>query len=375
MKFSDIPGHSEVKQRLRHLVDSRKVPHSLLLEGPEGSAKFALARAFTQYLHCQNKTPQGDSCGVCPACVQHQTFNHIDTFFSFPIVKRGSNKITISDDYLDIFREFISENPFMDFSLWLEALDHPSSQPSIYVDEGSELLRKLNFKAKVSEYKVVLIWQPERMRAETANKLLKLIEEPHADTIFIMTSAKPNEILPTIYSRTQRISVKRLSDNEIQDFLSNRGISPEYASSIAKMADGNLNSALRLSSKENESSSFLALFADLMRRGFKRDLPALRKWANEMGAKNREQQIEFVDYCAYLFRENLLLNTSAGKYISTMTREEANFSERFHPFVNSRNVLGLFNAMNDAKRDIAANGNGKIIFFDIALKVLMLIKK
>lgn len=375
MKFSDIPGHDDVKSRLRELVDTGRVPHALLLEGPEGTAKFALARAFVQYLHCRNRTSDGDSCGHCPACVQHETFNHIDTFFSFPVVKRVSGKPAVSDDYLPEFRSYIQEHPYMDFEPWLEALDNPKTPPRIFVDEGAELLRKLNFQARTADYKAVLMWLPENMNVETANKLLKLIEEPHPDTVFVLTSDRPEEILPTIYSRTQRIVVRRYPEETVESFLVQRGVAGESATELARLAEGNLNTAIRLSADADGSATMLDAFADLMRKGFKRDLPGLRKWADTMAAKDRKRAIQFVDYCARIFRENLLLHTSAGAYLTSLTPAEAKFSERFHPYVNERNVIGLFNAMNDAHRDIAANGNAKIIFFDLAIRVVMLIRK
>ena len=375
MKFRDIPGHEDVKARLRGLVDSRHIPHALLLEGPEGTGKYALARAYVQYLHCERRTPDGDSCGECPSCVQHESFNHIDTFYSFPVAKRSGGKATVSDDYLKEFEQFMTEYPFMDFERWTEALDNPSAQPQIFVDEGAELMRKLNFKARSTDYKAVLLWLPERLKTETANKLLKLIEEPHADTIFVLTSDKPTEILPTIYSRTQRIGVRRYPDSEVEAFLTARGIDRPTAVEHARLAEGNLNAALRLCASVGDKTPMLDLFADLMRKGFKRDLPGLRKWASDMASKGREPQLQFVDYCSRLFRENLMFHTGAGEALTTLTPAEAGFSSRFHPFVNERNVIGLTDAMTDARRDIAANGNAKIIFFDLAVKVILLLKQ
>ena len=328
-----------------------------------------------QYLHCERRTPDGDSCGECPSCVQHESFNHIDTFYSFPVAKRNGGKATVSDDYLKEFEQFMTEYPFMDFERWTEALDNPSAQPQIFVDEGAELMRKLNFKARSTDYKAVLLWLPERLKTETANKLLKLIEEPHADTIFVLTSDKPSEILPTIYSRTQRIGVRRYPDSEVEAFLTARGIDRPTAVEHARLAEGSLNAALRLCASTDDKTPMLDLFADLMRKGFKRDLPGLRKWASDMAAKGREPQLQFVDYCSRLFRENLMFHTGAGEALTTLTPAEAGFSSRFHPFVNERNVIGLTDAMTDARRDIAANGNAKIIFFDLAIKVVMLIRK
>ena len=218
MRFADIPGHDDVKKRLREMADSGRIPHALLLEGPAGAGKFALARAFAQYIHCTARTPEGDSCGKCPSCLQHQAFNHIDTVYSFPVVKKNS-KPTISDDYADVFREFMGKYPYMDFDRWLEALDNINAQPQIFVEEGNELLRRLTFMARQARFKVVLLWLPERMKEETANKLLKLVEEPFGDTIFLMVSNNARRILPTIYSRTQRVNVRRYDDDELASIL------------------------------------------------------------------------------------------------------------------------------------------------------------
>ena len=233
MRFADIPAHEDVKERLRHMADTDRVPHALLLEGPAGSAKFALARAFTQYLHCTSHV-DGDSCGHCPSCLQHQAFNHIDTVFSFPVIKR-SGKPAISDDYAEDFRAFMGEYPYMDFDAWRVSLDNLNSQPQIYVDEGQELLRRLSYMARQARYKVVLLWLPERMREDTANKLLKLVEEPFDDTKIIMVSNNARLILPTIYSRTQRIEVRRYSDAEVVGILEARGVDSSQAADVLSL--------------------------------------------------------------------------------------------------------------------------------------------
>lgn len=373
MRFADIHGHAEVKEHLRHLADEGHIPHAILLEGPAGSGKFALARAFAQYIHCTNRTPDGDSCGHCPACLQHESFNHIDTFFSFPVVKKGG-KPTISDDYLPEFRDFMSAHPYMDFDHWVEALDNINAQPQIYVEEGNELLRRLNYMARQSAFKVVLMWLPERLKEETANKLLKLVEEPFADTIFIMVSNNPRRILPTIYSRTQRVGVKRYADSEIEAILTAGGIPAETASDVSRIAQGNVNEALSLAGMSKDRLKFLDSFATLMRMAYQRKVAELRKWSNDMAASGREPAMQFLDYSARLLRENLMLHTGVEDLI-TLNAAERNFCSRFHPFVNERNVLGLFSVLNDARRDIGVNGNAKIIFFDLAIKVIMLLRK
>ena len=155
MKFADIPFHEDIKDRLREIADSGRIPHALLLEGPSGTAKYALARAFAQYVHCTNRH-DGDSCGICPQCRQHQSHRHIDTLYSFPVAKKDGRK-TVSDDYRKEFIEYIEDNPFMDFEQWPIRLDNANVRPRIYVEEAAELLRRLSYTAHASKYKIVLI--------------------------------------------------------------------------------------------------------------------------------------------------------------------------------------------------------------------------
>lgn len=375
MKFSDIPGHEEVKHRLRGMADKGRIPHALLLEGPAGSGKFALARAFAQYIHCENRTTDGDSCGRCPACLQHEAFNQIDTYFSFPIVKKSSSSAAISDDYLPEFRELVTENPFMDFESWLLKLDNINAQPLIYVSEANELLRKLSLTSHSSRYKIVLMWLPERLKEDAANKLLKLVEEPYADTLFILASDNSRAILPTIYSRTQRIGVKRYSDAEIAGYMVRQyGLDADAAAQISKLAAGNVSEAIKLISLSKESDEYLQLFMELMRKAYMRDVAALKAWAADVAALGREREIKFLEYCARMVRENFILNIRTPE-LNCLNNAELAFSARFSPFINERNVLKIFKTLADAKADIAANANAKLVNFDVAIKTILLLKQ
>lgn len=375
MRFADIPGHEDVKNRLRAMVDQGHMPHALLLEGPQGSAKFALARALANYIHCTNRTPDGDSCGKCASCIQHDKFNHIDTFYSFPVLKKKSGQTTISDDYAPEWKQYLHDSPFMDFDRWLSLLGNPNGQPVIYVDEAAELLRRLNLTARQSKYKIVLMWLPERLQEAAANKLLKLIEEPHADTLFIMTSDNPRAILPTIYSRTQRISVRRYSDEEISGILSSLySVSEDAAISIAALSEGNASAALRLIDTDKKKIQFLELFMQLMRLAWLRKVGDLRKWSEDVAALGREGSIRFYDYCAHMVRENFILNIGDRRLIA-LSPEEMAFSIKFSPFINVVNVEQIFATFDAARNDTILNGNAKIIAFDLAVKMILLIKR
>ena len=374
MKFADVPGHDDVKRRLREMADSGHIPHALLLEGPAGTGKFMLARAFAQYVHCTNRTPEGDSCGVCPSCRQHETFNHIDTVFSFPVIKRKSGGATLSDDYIEEFREFMSKYPFMDFEQWLLALDNINAQPMMYVEEGAELVRRLTYMARRSDFKIVLMWLPERLKEETANKLLKLIEEPFGDTIFVMVSDMPRAILPTIYSRTQRVEVRRYEVAELTAILRGMGCDERLAYDLARVSEGNVNTALRLSELSEERAQQFTLFATLMRMAYQRKVLELRKWSEEVAKLGRETSMQFIDYSTRLIRESFLTHLHMPELL-TLDSRETEFVARFCPFINEKNVEDLSRLFDDARRDIAANGNAKIVFFDLAVRVIMLIRR
>ncbi|MDO4320375.1 MAG: DNA polymerase III subunit delta [Bacteroidales bacterium] len=374
MRFADIPGQEETKRRLREMVDHGHVPHALLLEGPQGVGKFALIRATAQYIHCTDRTPDGDSCGRCPACVQHQSFNHIDVMYSFPVLKKNS-KPTISNDYAEEFRDFMQESPMMDFEQWLPRLGNVNGQPAIYVDEANELLRRLNLKARQSRYKIVLMWLPERLNPDTANKLLKLVEEPYDDTIFLMASDNPRGILPTIYSRTQRIAVPRYSEAEITDTLVREtGIDRQAAADAAALAEGSMVTAYHLAGLNKERQRYLDLFMQLMRLAWQRKVLDLRAWSLDVAALGRESAIRFYDYCSRMIRENFIYNIGDDRLVA-LTPAERQFSSRFSPFVNEKNVEDIAMVLDAARNDITLNGNAKIIAFDLAVKMILLLKR
>lgn len=374
MNFSDIPSHENVKRQLRDMVADGRVPHAILLHGPSGTGKFMLARVFAQYLHCEHPTPDGEPCGVCPSCRAHGSHSQVDTLYVFPVVKTDKLKEPVSDDYIEEFREFVAASPFMDFDRWAATFDKKNAQPIIYVYESAALERRLATSASASRYKIVLMWLPEKMNEQAANKLLKLIEEPFADTVFILVSDDASAILPTIRSRCRPIEVTRLDDATVAGYLTRRlAMDPQDALAAAHIAAGDVNAALRSVDATSVSRMFFDYFVRLMRLAYQRDVKGLLQWSNEVTSMGREQEVKFYDYCQRLIRENFVYRLNVPE-ISYLNRSEAQFSERFARFITERNAEGIIAQMNRASADIAGNANGKIVNFDFAIKMIILIK-
>lgn len=375
MKFSDIPGHETIKERMRAMVSSHHLPHAILLEGPEGIGKLALARAFAQYIQCEAPTPDGDSCGTCRSCRLHQSLNHVDTHYAFPVQRLdGMNSAPVSEDFYPEWAEFLGKSTYSDIATWAATFNKRNAHPIIYVTESDALVRKLAFTSHVSRYKIVLMWLPERLHETAANKLLKMIEEPFEDTIFILVSNSPAEILPTIYSRVQRLQMKRLPDSIVaQNIMMRGGISQADAMAIAHNASGNMIAAFNLLHADKNTRTFFDTFVKLMRLAYMRDVRQLREWAENLSALGRELEMDFYDYCNRMVRENFMVNFNVPA-LTYLSQTEQAFASKFARFITVRNVEKLIGVFTDARRDIGGNGNGKIVNFDVAIKTILLLK-
>ena len=371
MKFSDVIGNSGAVKRLRRMIDTDQMPHALLLHGPAGVPKLGLARAAAQYIHCTNRT-NGDSCGTCPSCLQHQSFNHADMFFSFPIV--NLKKDPVCEDFIEQWKQFLTESPIEDYQKWLGLLNKENAQPIIYASEGNKIIRDMSLASYSSRFKVLVMWLPEKMNAECANKLLKLIEEPSDDTLFIFVSDDAKSILPTIYSRTQRIELRKPSTSEVADYLQqNYALDPQDALALAAPADGDIIQAEHNMELDSESKQFHEQFITLMRMAYVRNLKELKAWSENVSAFKREKARRFMQYCARQVRENFIFNLHHPE-LNYLTRNEEAFSTKFAPFINENNAENLLEQFTRADSDIRANGNAKIILFDLAINVTRQIK-
>ena len=375
MRFSDLQGQKETIEKLIGTVKQERVSHAQLFTGPEGCGSFALALAYAQYISCEDRI-DGDSCGKCKSCVKYEKFIHPDLHFVFPVIK-DKNSEPVSDTYIVQWREFLKQSPYFGLNSWLNTIEVGNAQGLIFASEASEIIKKLSLKAFESDFKVMIIWLPEKMHPSTANKLLKLIEEPPEKTLFLLVSDEPDKVVPTILSRCQLVKIPSFRADYIKSYLVGRfGISSEKAMDISTVANGDMIRAIELCENENASLLSLDRFKSLMRFAWKRDILSIINWSEEIAAIGRESQKSFISFSLRLIRENLMLTLGQKKNnLVFLTGGEADFSIKFHPFITTGNISALADELNLAYAHVEANGNAKIIFLDLALKVTGLIKR
>ena len=384
MLFREIIGQEATKQQLRQAVREGRIPHAQLFTGISGIGKLQLALAYAQYLNCPHRTDE-DSCGTCPTCLQYQHLQHPDLHFVFPIVKTDAGDTC--SDFLEPWRKIILENGYFDLDDWHEALGVETKQSMIYEKESGEILHKLSLKAYGEGYKVMIIWQPEKMNADCANKLLKILEEPAEKTVFLLVSEHPEKLLATIQSRVQTIRIPRLETETIAEALQRKGIDATKATDIARIANGSYLAALKKADETEENQQelrdFIALFRDAYTVGVLQDpqkkyesLKRLRQWSLDIADSKvgRERQKHFLQYAQQQVRENYIRNLAQPELNYQLEAERA-FSTKFAPFIHDGNVEAIMNQLDLAERQIEQNGNAKMIFLDLCLQMIVLIKK
>lgn len=376
MTFNDIIGQENVKQRLTGSWSNGKVAHAVMLCGPEGCGAMPLAIAYARNLLCMQKSADGEACGHCSACLMADKLQHPDLHFAFPIYKKfGSSKPTYCDDFIKEWRDLNIKSPYFGMAEWMGASGAENQQLLIYADESDAISRKLSLKASQGGHKIVIVWLPEKMNETCANKLLKLLEEPPTQTVFILVSERPDMVLQTIRSRTQMIEMPSLDLQSIEKALVEKmNILPAEAKRIARSSNGNMVTALRYISDDSESAKFFELFVSLMRLSYMRKVKEMKQWSEEVASMGRERQKNFLAYCQKMVRENFIYNFRRHDELNYMNEREAEFAVKFAPFINENNVIGLMEELSLAQRDIAQNANAKIVFFDFALKMIVLIK-
>ncbi len=371
--FRDVIGHDTLKSSLIRSVNTGQIAHAQLFSGIEGTGKFAMAMAYARYIHCTNRGAT-DACGECPSCQQYNALSHADLHFVFPMVRNKDKKKIHCDDYLASWSEFITTHPYFGIDEWLQAINAENKQAIIYADESDEIWRKMSLKSFSSPYKIMIIWLPERMNIECANKVLKLLEEPYPNTIFLLVSNTPELLLPTIRSRVQQITMPALPLDTIAQALQQQyNITDIDARAVAHLSEGSYLKACNNLSLNEENQTFFDLFVQLMRLAYARRVKELKAWSEDTAELGRERLRRFLSYAHRMIRENYIYNLSQPS-LNYMTSNEAQFSTRFAPFINERNVQEISRLLNSAESDIGQNANAKIVLFDLSVKLILLLK-
>ena len=375
MRFKDIIGHETLKRHLAESIDKGRISHAQLFSGAVGVGTLPLAIAYAQYLNCTSRR-DGDSCGVCPSCIKMQQLAHPDLHFVFPVNKQGkkSGEVVLSSDFMPLWREMVAESGgYFTRQEWYDRLDLGKTLRGIIsAREADEIIRRLQYKSFESEYKITIIWQPETMNEEAANKILKILEEPWDKTLFILVSERTDLLLPTIISRTQEVAVPRLKNEDLMA-LAQGGegtIDEQQLHNTARLAAGDVIEWRRLTGGGEDAvrKEAFDLFCALMRLSYNDKHLELMDWADEVAQLSREQQRSMLLHAARLLRESYMLHAGLGS-ISYLWGEEAKFCQNFAPFIGNQNIEYLISEIETAMRQVSQNGNSRIIFTHFALAV------
>lgn len=366
---SNIIGQQDILNHLILLDREERVPHAMLFVGPQGVGKMAVAIEFAKHI-----LKKHDPNGNAEAMIERGS--HPDLIYSYPVVRpAGLDRPAESDDYKTEWLEFLQDGYYFSHDEWLRKHSSDNKLAAISVGEGNAIIRKLSLKSSQGGYKVCIIWQAEKMNQECANTLLKTIEEPPSQTIFILTTEHPELILETIRSRTQTVVFKPIAEDILTEALIRmRSISPDIANKIARASNGSWLQAQSIINSDGERQEFLAVFQMLMRLGYKKDVLELKQWSSSIAAWGREKQKRYLEYLLMITRENFMYNFHEPS-LCYMTPQEEEFAKKFSPFINELNIIEFNNIYNTAIRDITRNANANIVFYDLALKVIILLRR
>lgn len=372
-------GQTHIYQQLIHAVDQGTLPHALLITSSEGRGGLPLAISLAQYIQCPHRN-EGKPCGECPSCYKYSKLVHPDLYFIYPVVNKSktSDNPSISTDFITHWRKALLDEPYITHSQWMQIIGAENKQSNINAKESIYIINSLSIKPYESDYRVMIIWLPEKMNETAANKLLKIIEEPYAKTHIFLVSEEPEKVLGTIVSRTQHVYLPPIDEETLQIALCKRlNVTPERAAEVAHLANGSFTEAMTLLTESEERDYFFDLFCRMMRDSYARKLFAMKEWSEEIASSSslgREGQKKFLQYAQRLIRENFILNFSSGE-MSYLNKPEQQFSSRFSRFIGMHNVEEIMNQLALAEKDISMNVNAKMVFFDLSLRMIMLLKR
>ena len=362
--FRDIIGHDETKRALLRSVQTNHVAHAQLFDGPMGGAGVALAWAFATYVNCEDRQPE-DSCGRCPSCVKMRKLVHPDVYHIFPLPRTPKDGEDLLAELTPKWRSFLEAQPYRTLSEWLAYINATGNQQGIIpIRESRGIINKLSLKAFEGEYKIMLFWQPELLNIAAANALLKILEEPPEKTLFLLVSSQSDKLLTTIISRTQRVAVRAFDDDEVTQFLTQKGVDERRARQIAYLCEGNLSEAVRLTHETEDDRH--AWFANWMRKCYSRDFAALVKLADEFDGLGKEKQKGIFDYTLNLFRD-LFLWQNGVEDLLRLQDEELSFVQKFGKAVVPASIELLIQEITDGYYHLERNARAKVLFLDISL--------
>jgi DNA polymerase-3 subunit delta' len=375
MLFKEIIGNNSVKKQLIEAVRNNRISHAQLFSGKSGSAKLALVLAYVQFLNCENRTAV-DSCGICSSCLKFNNLSHPDLHLVIPVLKTKEVQKPVSDHFIGKWRDFITNNYYGSLNGWIDSFgteNKSGQQGTIYKDEANNIHKKLSLKNYEAEYRVVLIWMPERMNLEVSNKLLKLFEEPPKGTIFLLITENINQLLPTIISRLQTIKIADFTAEDIVNHFGEQALSLEKAKQLRNLTNADLGKITQiLEDKEGE----LDLFSDFsvwMRLTYKMDVQGISKWVDNLSLKGRKQQNLFLSYAIKMVRECLIYNFASDSLLKTNENEFA-FLTKFSPFIHEENSVMIIEKLEESIMAINRNANAKILFFELSLQMVKFLR-
>jgi DNA polymerase-3 subunit delta' len=371
--FSQIKGLEETKASLIASVKNRHVAHAQLFAGPEGSGSLAMALAYATYINCEAKG-ETDSCGTCPSCNKFNKLIHPDLHFVFPVsTTKSVTKDASSASFMKEWRNFIAENPYGGPIEWGNYIGAENKQLNISVEESRNIIKTVTMKSFEAEYKIMVIWLPEQMNSSSANAILKVLEEPPVNTIFLLVTQNPDKIITTVLSRTQRVKVRPFTDEEVtRYFIEEKHLEEKQAKQIAYLADGNLNEGIRLLEQSEEDNH--QMFREWMRLCYKKNnILDLVDWSESFQKLGREGQKNLFQYGLNIMRETLICRLNS-KQLLRLNEEDLKFVEGFSKALNEVKIENISKGLNEAYYHIERNANAKIVFLDLSLQISGMMK-
>lgn len=397
VQFEKVTGHKDTKDQLIQLVQHNRLSHALLFLAKEGSGALSLALAFAQYIVCEkvngkiknipdsaslfgNPEPANpktdvniDSCGICSACTKASQLVHPDIHFTYPVISKKAGNAPLSTDYIKEWREFVNRQPYGNTYDWLQFIGADNKQGNITAEECNDINRKISLKSFESDYKVLVIWMPEYL-TKNGNKLLKLIEEPPPNTLFLLVAENEELILPTILSRTQLVKIPPLTHLEVESALVIKaGVPVEKAQQLAALSEGNYREALLL--LQHSEDDWQATLREWLNIICKKNLPGQVKWVDDMGRKGREKQKQFLKYFTHLLEQAVRLSVVeiAGYGVFSIADHEKDFALRLNKLCNINQQEAIVNELDKASYYIERNANGKMLFHALSIKLYHII--